>query len=132
MDKQLIEDVDGGPDPGHVGALRLRRGPHVRLVGALQPFAGKVYQTTLDPEAESQIKAALEQQAADATGARDRVAGRLGAASDLADVLVPDLGVARDERLHERLALGRVEVHDLHARASAGVLAAEERRGSRR
>src|SRR6185503_13589617 len=44
-----------------------------------------------------------------------------------ADVFVPDLGVRRDELVHERPALGRVEVHHLHTAGLEEVLAAEER-----
>ena len=32
------------------------------VIGALQPFKGKVYQTTLDPEDEAQVQAALEKE----------------------------------------------------------------------
>ena len=43
-----------------LGAFVVLTGNAAALVGALQPYAGKVYQTSLDAEVESQIKAALD------------------------------------------------------------------------
>src|SRR5688572_19772111 len=45
----------------------------------------------------------------------------------LADVLVPDLRVLGDELAHQLDALGRVEVHDLHASRPQELLAADKR-----
>ena len=49
VDKQLIDDVDGGPTGDTSALFVVVTGTPAAVVGALQPFAGKVYQTTLDP-----------------------------------------------------------------------------------
>jgi uncharacterized membrane protein len=59
VDKQLIADVEADLTPNTSALFAVLTGSASALVGALQPYAGKVYQTTLDPEVESQITAAL-------------------------------------------------------------------------
>jgi uncharacterized membrane protein len=60
IDKKLIEDVEADLTPGTSAIFVISDGSHAGLVGALEPFKGKVYQTNLDPETESQIQAALD------------------------------------------------------------------------
>jgi uncharacterized membrane protein len=60
IDKQLIADVEADLTPGTSAIFVLADGAHAGLVGALEPFHGKVYQTNLDSETESQIQAALD------------------------------------------------------------------------
>ena len=61
VDRQLIEDVEADLTPDTSALFVVLTGSAAALVGALQPYDGKVYQTSLDPEVESQINAALEQ-----------------------------------------------------------------------
>jgi uncharacterized membrane protein len=63
VDKQLIEDVEADLTADTSALFVVLTGNAAALVGALQPYAGKVYQTSLDAEVESQIKAALEKEA---------------------------------------------------------------------
>jgi uncharacterized membrane protein len=60
VDKRLVEDVTRDLTPGTSALFVLGTGNASAVVSALEPYKGKVYQTTLDPEAESQIQAALD------------------------------------------------------------------------
>jgi uncharacterized membrane protein len=60
IDKALIEDVTSDLKESTSALFVIGTGNAAALVGALEPFAGKVYQTTLDPEAEAQINEALK------------------------------------------------------------------------
>ena len=62
VDKQLIEDVEADLTADTSALFVVLTGNAAALVGALQPYAGKVYQTSLDAEVESQIEAALEKE----------------------------------------------------------------------
>ena len=59
VDRQLIEDVESDLGADTSALFVVGTGNAAALVGALQPFNGKVYQTTLDPEVESQLNDAL-------------------------------------------------------------------------
>jgi uncharacterized membrane protein len=60
IDKKLIEDVTNDLTANTSALFVLGTGNASAVVGALEPYKGKVYQTTLDPEAEAQIQAALD------------------------------------------------------------------------
>ena len=62
VDKQLIEDVTSDLTANSSALFVVGTGSAAALVGALEPFKGKVYQTTLDPELESQISDALSKE----------------------------------------------------------------------
>jgi uncharacterized membrane protein len=62
VDKKLIEDVTNDLGPNTSAVFVVGDGNPAAVVGALEPFKGKVYQTTLDSEAEAQIEAALEKE----------------------------------------------------------------------
>jgi uncharacterized membrane protein len=59
VDKNLVNDVTADLTPETSALFVIGSGSTSALVGALEPYRGKVYQTTLDPEAEAQIEAAL-------------------------------------------------------------------------
>jgi uncharacterized membrane protein len=63
IDKKLVEDVtnDLTENTSALFVLGTASAP-APVIGALQPFKGKVYQTTLDPEEEAQVQAALEKE----------------------------------------------------------------------
>lgn len=63
VDKKLVEDVTGdlGEDTSALFVIGSASSP-AAVIGALGPFKGKVYQTTLDSEAEAQIQAALDRE----------------------------------------------------------------------
>jgi uncharacterized membrane protein len=60
IDKKLVEDVTNDLTPNTSALFVLGTGNASAVVGALEPYKGKVYQTTLDSEAEAQIQAALD------------------------------------------------------------------------
>jgi uncharacterized membrane protein len=60
IDKKLIEDVTNDLTPNTSALFVLGTGNASAVVSALEPYKGKVYQTTLDSEAEAQIQAALD------------------------------------------------------------------------
>jgi len=60
VDKKLVDDVTADLTPDTSALFIMGEGHMSAVAGALEPFKGKVYQTTLDPETESQIQAALD------------------------------------------------------------------------
>jgi uncharacterized membrane protein len=62
VDKKLVQDVTADLGPDTSALFVLGSGSPAAVVGALEPFKGKVYQTTLDSEAEAQIQAALDKE----------------------------------------------------------------------
>ncbi len=66
VDKRLVKDVteDLSENTSALFVLGSAASPSA-VVGALEPFHGKVYQTTLDPETEAQIQAALDREPKD-------------------------------------------------------------------
>lgn len=65
VDKKLIEDVTSDLGPGSSAIFIIGDGSPAAVVGALQPYKGKVYQTTVDPDVESQLQAALDHEKKD-------------------------------------------------------------------
>jgi uncharacterized membrane protein len=63
VDKKLVQDVtaDLTEDTSALFVLGSATAPSA-VIGALNPYKGSVYQTTLDSEAEAQIQAALEKE----------------------------------------------------------------------
>jgi len=63
VDKKLVEDVtaDLTENTSALFVLGSSRSPSA-VIGALEPYKGKVYQTTLDPETEAQLQAALDKE----------------------------------------------------------------------
>lgn len=66
VDKKLVEDVtaDLTEDTSALFVIGSSTSPSA-VIGALEPYKGKVYQTTLDAEAEAQIQAALDHEKTD-------------------------------------------------------------------
>lgn len=62
VDKKLVEDVTADLTPDTSALFVIGSGNASAVVGALEPFKGRVYQTTLDPEAEAQLQAALDKE----------------------------------------------------------------------
>ena len=64
VDKKLVEDVtaDLTENTSALFIIGDSRSPSA-VIGALEPYKGKVYQTTLDPETEAQLQAALDKEA---------------------------------------------------------------------
>lgn len=60
VDKNLVKDVTEDLTPDSSALFIIGSGSASALVGALDPYRGKVYQTTLDPETEAQIESALQ------------------------------------------------------------------------
>ena len=60
VDKQMITDVTNDLTPGTSALFVLVDANPAALVGAVRHFNGKVYQSTLDEETESQLEAALK------------------------------------------------------------------------
>ncbi len=60
VDKKLVKDVTDDLTEDTSALFVIGSGSSAAVVGALDPYKGKVYQTTLDPEAEAQIQAALD------------------------------------------------------------------------
>jgi uncharacterized membrane protein len=65
IDKKLIEDVTDDLRADTSALFVIGEGSAAAVVGALAPFKGKVYQTTLDAEVEAQLQAALDQERPD-------------------------------------------------------------------
>ncbi|HKZ92238.1 MAG TPA: DUF1269 domain-containing protein [Candidatus Limnocylindrales bacterium] len=63
VDSKLVEDVTADLTPDTSALFVIGSGNPAAVVGALEPFKGRVYQTTLDPETEAQIQAALDREA---------------------------------------------------------------------
>lgn len=63
IDKKLIEDVTGDLAANSSALFVIGEGSPAAVVGALEPFKGKVYQTTVDSETEAQLQAALDHEA---------------------------------------------------------------------
>jgi uncharacterized membrane protein len=62
VDKKLVEDVTSDLGPDSSALFVLGSGAPSAVVGALEPFKGKIYQTTLDSETEAQLQAALDKE----------------------------------------------------------------------
>ena len=62
VDKKLIEDVTNDLSENTSALFVLGEGSTAAVVGALEPFKGKVYQTTVDTETETQLQAALDKE----------------------------------------------------------------------
>jgi len=62
VDRKLVEDVTADLGPDSSALFVINSGSAAAVVGALEPYKGKVYQTTLDSEAEAQLQAALDKQ----------------------------------------------------------------------
>jgi uncharacterized membrane protein len=65
VDKKLVEDVTADLGPDSSALFVVGSGSPAAVVGTLEPFKGKIYQTTLDPETESQLQAALDRESTD-------------------------------------------------------------------
>jgi uncharacterized membrane protein len=64
VDKKLIEDVTNDLTANSSALFVVGEGSPAAVVGALEPFKGKVYQTTVDAETEAQLQAALDKEQA--------------------------------------------------------------------
>lgn len=62
VDGKLVEDVTADLGAGTSALFVVGAGSPAAVVGALEPFKGTVYQTTLDPDVEQRIQAALEEE----------------------------------------------------------------------
>jgi len=62
VDKKLIEDVTNDLSPNTSALFVIGSGTSSAVVGALEPFKGKVYQTSVDAETEAQLQAALDRE----------------------------------------------------------------------
>ena len=61
IDKQFVQEVSAALAPGSSAlCVLVREGETAVLRAALGPFKGKLYQTTLDPETEQQLRDALK------------------------------------------------------------------------
>jgi uncharacterized membrane protein len=60
VDKKLVEDVTTDLTENTSALFVVGEGQASAVIGALGPYKGKVYQTTLDADAEAQIQAALD------------------------------------------------------------------------
>jgi uncharacterized membrane protein len=60
VDKNLVKDVTADLTENTSALFVIGSGNASAVVGALNPYKGKVYQTTLDAEAEAQIQDALD------------------------------------------------------------------------
>jgi uncharacterized membrane protein len=65
VDKKLIEDVTGDLTANTSALFVLGSGTSSAVVGALEPYKGKVYQTSVDAETEAQLQAALDREKKD-------------------------------------------------------------------
>jgi uncharacterized membrane protein len=62
IDKRLVEDVTADLTANTSALFVIGSGQPAAVIGALEPFKGKVYQTTVDSEVEAQLQAALDQE----------------------------------------------------------------------
>jgi len=62
VDKKLIEDVTNDLTANSSALFVLGDGTPSAVVGALEPYKGKIYQTTVDSETEAQLQAALDKE----------------------------------------------------------------------
>ena len=62
VDKNLVKDVTDDLSEDTSALFVIGSGNPSAVVGALNPFKGKVYQSTLDPDTEAQIQAALDRE----------------------------------------------------------------------
>ena len=62
VDKKLIEDVTNDLGANTSALFVIGDGSPAAVVGALEPFKGKIYQTTVDTETEEQLQAALDKE----------------------------------------------------------------------
>ena len=62
VDKKLIEDVTNDLTADTSALFVIGEGSAPAVIGALEPFKGTVYQTTVDSETESQLQAALDRE----------------------------------------------------------------------
>jgi uncharacterized membrane protein len=62
VDSKLVQDVTADLSADSSALFVLGEGNLAAVAGALEPFSGKVYQTTLDPDAEAQVQAALDRE----------------------------------------------------------------------
>jgi uncharacterized membrane protein len=65
VDKKLIEDVTNDLTPNSSALFVLGDGTPSAVVGALEPYKGKIYQTTVDSETEAQLQSALDKEQKD-------------------------------------------------------------------
>jgi len=65
VDKKLVEDVTNDLTANTSALFVVGEGSAPAVVGALEPYKGKVYQTTVDSETEAQLKAALDRKQED-------------------------------------------------------------------
>jgi uncharacterized membrane protein len=65
VDKKLIEDVTNDLTANTSALFVIGDGTTSAVVGALEPYKGKVYQTTVDAETEAQLQAALDHEQKD-------------------------------------------------------------------
>lgn len=66
VDKKLVEDVTADLTENTSALFVIgESGSPSAVIGALEPYKGKVYQTTLDAETEAQLQAALDKEKKD-------------------------------------------------------------------
>jgi uncharacterized membrane protein len=65
IDKKLIEDVTNDLTANTSALFVIGDGASSAVVGALEPYKGKVYQTSVDAETEAQLQAALDHEQKD-------------------------------------------------------------------
>jgi uncharacterized membrane protein len=62
IDRSLVDDVTRDLTADTSALFVMGSGNAAAIVGALGPYKGRVYQTTLDPDTEAQIQAALDRE----------------------------------------------------------------------
>ena len=62
VDKNLVKDVTDDLTENTSALFIVGDGNASAVIGALEPYKGKVYQTTLDSEVEAQLQAALDKE----------------------------------------------------------------------